>query len=97
MPIMGNIGNILYVLTAFLGGVLICSGGNIPNLSFQNLFETGSMLAPLKIAVVASFLGMTKQFTGNVSQVSQQINSVVMALAGAERHRYGCRRRKPRL
>ena len=85
MPIMGNIGNILYVLTAFLGGVLICSGGNIPNLSFQNLFETGSMLAPLKIAVVASFLGMTKQFTGNVSQVSQQINAIVMALAGAER------------
>ena len=85
MPIMGNIGNILYVLTAFLGGVLICSGGNIPNLSFQNLFETGSMLAPLKIAVVASFLGMTKQFTGNVSQVSQQINAIVMAAAGASR------------
>ena len=85
MPIMGNIGNILYVLTAFLGGVLICSGGSIPNLSFQNLFETGSMLAPLKIAVVASFLGMTKQFTGNVSQVSQQINAIVMAAAGASR------------
>ena len=85
MPIMGNIGNILYVLTAFLGGLLICSGGSVPNLSFQNLFETGSMIAPLKIAVVASFLGMTKQFTGNVSQVSQQINAIVMALAGAER------------
>ena len=85
MPIMGNIGNILYVLTAFLGGVLICSGGSIPNLSFQNLLETGSMLAPLKIAVVASFLGMTKQFTGNVSQVSQQINAIVMAAAGASR------------
>ena len=85
MPIMGNIGNILYVLTAFLGGLLICSGGSVPNLSFQNLFETGSMIAPLKIAVVASFLGMTKQFTGNVSQVSQQINAVVMAAAGASR------------
>ena len=83
MPIMGNIGNILYVLTAFLGGLLICSGGSVPNLSFQNLFETGSMIAPLKIAVVASFLGMTKQFTGNVSQVSQQINAIVMAAAGA--------------
>ena len=43
------------------------------------------MLAPLKIAVVASFLGMTKQFTGNVSQVSQQINAIVMAAAGASR------------
>ncbi len=85
MPIMGNIGNILYVLTAFVGGILICSGGSVPNLSFQNLFGTGSMIAPLKIAVVASFLGMTKQFTGNVSQVSQQINSIVMAAAGASR------------
>ena len=85
MPIMGNIGNILYVLTSFLGGLLICSGGSVPNLSFQNLFETGSMIAPLKIAVVASFLGMTKQFTGNVSQVSQQINAIVMAAAGASR------------
>ena len=85
MPIMGNIGNILYVLTAFFGGVLICSGGSVLNLSLQNLFETGSMLAPLKIAVVASFLGMTKQFTSNVSQVSQQINAIVMASAGASR------------
>ena len=85
MPIMGNIGNILYVLTAFVGGLLICSGGSVPNLSLQNLFETGNLIAPLKIAVVASFLGMTKQFTGNVSQVSQQINAVVMASAGASR------------
>ncbi|MFR7742358.1 MAG: hypothetical protein ACLU3I_02925 [Acutalibacteraceae bacterium] len=73
------------MLTAVLGGLLICSGGSVPNLSFQNLLETSSMIAPLKIAVVASFLGMTKQFTGNVSQVSQQINAIVMARGGRER------------
>lgn len=84
-PIMNNIGNILYVLMAFVGGLLICSGGKILNVSFQNLFETGSLLAPMPIAVVASFLGMTKQFTNNVSQVSQQISSIAMASAGSER------------
>ena len=84
-PIMNNIGNILYVLMAFVGGFFICSGGTIMNVSFQNLFETGSMLAPMPIAVVATFLGMTKQFTNNVSQVSQQINAIAMAVAGSER------------
>ena len=84
-PIMNNIGNILYVLMAFVGGLFICSGGRILNVSFQNLFETGSLLAPMPIAIVATFLGMTKQFTNNVSQVSQQINSVAMAVAGSER------------
>ena len=84
-PIMNNIGNILYVLTAFAGGLLITSGGSVPNFSVQNLVETGSLIAPLTISVVASYLGMCKQFTGNVSQVSQQLNSVAMAIAGAKR------------
>lgn len=84
-PIMNNLGNILYVLTAFVGGFVICSGYNIPNISFQNLFTTGNFVAPLGVAVVATYLGMTKQFTGSVNQVAQQINSVAMALAGAER------------
>ncbi len=84
-PIMNNLGNILYVLTAFAGGFVICSGYNIPNISFQNLFTTGSFVAPLGVAVVATYLGMTKQFTGSVNQVAQQINAVAMALAGAER------------
>lgn len=84
-PIMNNIGNLLYVLTAFTGGLLICSGKNIPNISFENLIHGGSMVAPLSIAVVATYLGMTKQFTGTVNQISQQINSIAMALAGADR------------
>ena len=84
-PIMNNIGNLLYVMTAFAGGLLITSGGSVANLSVQNLVQTGSFVAPLTISVVASYLGMCKQFTGNVSQVSQQFNSVAMAIAGAKR------------
>ncbi len=84
-PIMNNIGNILYVLTAFAGGLIICSGGRLANISLENVFRTGSIVAPLSIAVVATYLGMTKQFTGTVNQVSQQLNSIAMAMAGADR------------
>ena len=80
MPIMGNIGNIMYVVVAFAGGTLLISG--VYNLSIGNLIHGGSALA---ISVVVTFLGMTRQFCQNVSNVSQQINSVVMALAGADR------------
>ncbi len=75
MPIMGNIGNTLYALLAFVGGTLILLG--VPNLSLSGQAMT--------IAVVLPFLNMTKQFTNNVSQVSQQMNSIVMAMAGAKR------------
>ena len=75
MPIMGNIGNILYVLIAFVGGLLILLGA--PNLSFSG--------QAISVAVVVPFLNMTRQFTMSISQVSQQINSVVMAMAGTER------------
>lgn len=74
-PIIGNIGNILYVLIACIGGVFLIS--NIHNVSISGLAFTVDILVP--------FLNMTKQFTGNVNQVSQQINSIVMALAGADR------------
>ncbi len=84
-PIMNNIGNILYVVTAFVGGVLIVSDGKLLNVSVQNIVTYGSIAAPLAISVVASYLGMTKQFTGMVNQASQQINSITMAMAGAGR------------
>ena len=84
-PIMNNIGNLLYVLTAFAGGMLITAGQTVSNLSIQNLVTTGSLIAPLSISVVASYLGMCKQFTANVSQVSQQFNAIAMAIAGAGR------------
>ena len=81
MPIMGNIGNILYVLVAFVGGMLIIN--KVPNVSLEVLF-TG-VAAAVSIPVVVPFLNASKQFTNNVSQVSQQINAIVMAMAGAGR------------
>ena len=74
-PIFGNIGNILYVVTALVGGVLMLSG--VKNVGFSGL--------ALDVTVLVPFLNMTKQFTGNCNQLSQQINSIVMAAAGATR------------
>ena len=76
MPIMANIGNILYVFVAFIGGLMIVSG-KVTNLSLSG--------QAMGIAVVVPFLNMTRQFTNNVSQFSMQINSIVMAMAGAKR------------
>ena len=75
MPILNNIGNILYALVAILGGVLIVT--NAPNLSISGMAIGASVIVP--------FLNMTKQFSGNVGQLSQQINAIVMGLAGASR------------
>ena len=74
-PIIMNIGNILYVICAIVGGIFLLTGA--PNFSISG--------AAFSISIVVPFLNMTKQFTGNVNQVSQQINSIVMAMAGAQR------------
>ncbi len=74
-PINMNIGNILYVLVAVAAGFFLLS-------NFQNLSISGKAF---HISILVPFLNMTKQFTANVNQVSQQINSVVMAMAGAGR------------
>lgn len=74
-PIIMNIGNILYVLIAMAGGLFLLSG--ITNISISGMAFSISILIP--------FLNMTKQFTGNINTVSQQINAVVMAMAGATR------------
>ena len=79
-PIIMNIGNVLYTVLAMAGCLLLVIG--IPNPGLQSLF-TG--LAAMDAGIIVSFLSMAKQFTGNINQVSQQINSVVMAMAGAER------------
>ncbi|NCB32602.1 MAG: ABC transporter ATP-binding protein [Erysipelotrichia bacterium] len=75
MPILNNVSYIIYVLVAVAGGIFIQF--NIPNLSFSGL--------PFSIAVIVPFLGMSRQFAGNIQQISPQINSIVMGLAGAER------------
>lgn len=83
-PIIMNIGNILYVICAVVGGLFITLVA--PNISFRGLITAGSFLAlPFSIDIIVPFLNMTKQFTGNVNQVSQQINSIIMGLAGAGR------------
>ena len=74
-PIIMNIGNILYVIVAVCGGLFILS-------NFENLSISGKAFS---ISIVVPFMNMTKQFTGNVNQVSQQINVIVMGLAGAQR------------
>lgn len=74
-PILNNIGNILYALVAFAGGVFLLY--KIPNPSISG--------AAISISIVVPFLNMTKQFTGNISQVSNQLNSVIMGMAGTQR------------
>ncbi len=84
MPIMGNLGNILYVLLAFVGGVLVAL--NVPNLTVKGFdpLTTETGVFSLLLTTIA-FLPISKQFTGQVSQSSQQMNSIVMGLAGASR------------
>ena len=74
-PVIQNIGNILYVIIAVAGGIFLVSGA--PNLSFSGF--------AFSISIVVPFLNMTKQFTGNVNQLSQQINAIIMGCAGADR------------
>ena len=76
MPIMGNLGHLQYVLVAIVGGLLAIAA--VPNLTLTGI---GTMT----LGSIASFLQLSRSFTMPISQVSQQINSVVMALAGAER------------
>lgn len=67
-PVIGNMGNLQFVLTAVLGGALSVLGiGNIT------------------LGVMASYLQFTKSFTQPFMQIAQQFNSIIMALAGAER------------
>lgn len=74
-PLIMNIGNILYVVCAVVGGLLLLL--RVPNLALA-----GTVFS---IDIIIPFLNMTKQFTGNVNQLSQQINAIVMGMAGAER------------
>ncbi len=67
MPIMGNLGNISYVLTAVVGG-LLALGANA-----------------MSVGTLASFLTLNKSFSMPITQVSQQLNSIIMAMAGAQR------------
>ena len=67
-PIIGNLGNLQFVLTAVLGGFLSVVG-----------------IGNMTLGVIASYLQFTKSFTQPFMQIAQQFNSIIMALAGAER------------
>ena len=76
MPILANIGNISYVVLAIIGGLMVVA--RVPNLSLHG-FNTVS------IGVIVSFLSMSRQLSQTVSQMSQQVSTVAMALAGSDR------------
>lgn len=67
-PIIGNMGNLQFVLTAIFGGVLSVAG-----------------IGGITLGVMASYLQFTRSFTQPFMQIAQQFNSIIMALAGAER------------
>lgn len=75
MPILNNINYIVYVMVAVMGGVFMEL--HVNNLSLSGL--------PFSIAVIVPFLGMCRQFSGAIQQISPQINSTIMGLAGAAR------------
>lgn len=81
MPILGNIGHVLYVVIALVGCLFTMYKVNNIGLITIFGFEAGLF----SIANIVSFLQMTRQFTNNINQVSNQVNSVVMGLAGAAR------------
>lgn len=68
MPVMGNLGNISYVLTALVGGLVAIHG-----------------IGGLTLGGLASFLQFNRSFTMPITQISQQLNFVIMAAAGAKR------------
>ena len=76
MPIMNNIGFILYVVIAIVGGAMGIAG--VTNVSLTGI-------GVLTLGAIASFLQLSRSFVNPIAQVSNQLNFVVMALAGAER------------
>ena len=75
MPLLGNIGNVMYVLVALVGGALLLT--DVPNISISGM--------AFSISIVVPFLNMTKQFAGAIGQVSNQVYMGIMGLAGAHR------------
>lgn len=86
MPVMGNMGHLQYVLLALIGGTMAIFG--IPNLTLGSLLPTaagGTAVSVITVGAIAAFLQLSKSFTMPLSQIATQLNSVIMALAGAER------------
>ena len=84
MPIMGNLSYFNFAATAALGAFIIIKFG-ATELSGAPAFLLGGLEGALTIGSLAAFLQYTRQFSNPISQVSQQLNSILAALAGAER------------
>ena len=82
MPIIAHIGNVMYVVVALVGAALAVQSVN--NVGIGAAFGMADLLL-LSPSLIVSFLQTTRQFSNNIGQVSNQINSVVMGLAGAQR------------
>ena len=83
-PILGNIGNFAYVLIAIVGGSLFAL--SVPNYGFSNLgmlFRGETEV--IGIGIIIAFLGISRNFTQTVNQLSQQVSMIAMGLAGASR------------
>lgn len=78
MPAIMNIGHVVFVAVAIVGGALVLGG-------VHNLSLTGIAAEVITMGSIVAFLNMSRQFTLNIGQVSMQINAVVMAIAGAGR------------
>lgn len=76
MPMMNALGYLIYVVVAVLGGYMAIAG--TPNLGLTG-FDT------FTLGAIASFLTLTRNFMNPVAQVSNQLNSIIIALAGAGR------------
>lgn len=81
-PIIMNIGNVLYVIVAVVGGLLIAFERAMPVGESLNVSISGLAFG---VSIVVPFLNMTKQFTGNINQFSQQFTTIIRAVAGADR------------
>ena len=76
MPVMVSLSSLLYVMMALIGGSLAIAGVTNVSITGAGVFTLGT---------IASFMQLSRSFTQPINQVSQQLNSVVMALAGAGR------------
>lgn len=76
MPILNNLGNLMYVLLAVLGGTLVVL--HAPNVSLTGV-DT------ITLGIIISFLSMTRQLSQTIGQASMQVSMVAMGLAGAGR------------
>ena len=76
MPMMNALGYVQYVIIAVLGGYMAIQG-------ITNLGLTGT--GTLTLGMIASFLTLSRSLTNPMSQISNQFNSIVTALAGASR------------